>query len=282
MENTLDWYYKQIDKTPLLTKEQEVELSNKIRKGSEKVREKARNEMIEANLKLVMKIVTPYKKYGLEPEDLISEGNIGLTIAASKYDPSKGTKFSTYAAYWIRQKIMRALSDKSRTIRIPVYLTQDFSKILKFVDKFKAKNDSEPSTSEIAKGTGLTNHSVDKALFAYENAQASVSLDSPLSKDDETGEATVGDKIEDSLTVSPFQDTETANNSEVIFKFLNKLTKREKDIVSRRFGFGGEGSETLENIGESYKLTRERIRQIELEALKKLRVMIKKAYDSHI
>ena len=283
MENTLDWYYKQIDKTPLLTREQEVELSNKIREGSEKEREEARSQMIEANLKLVIKIVTSYKKYGLEAEDLISEGNIGLMKAVSKYDPSKGTKFSTYAAYWIRQKIMRALSDKSRTIRIPVYLTQDFSKILKFIEKFKGdNNDLEPSTSEIAKGTGLTNHSVDKALFAYDNAQASVSLDSPLGRDDETGEATVGDKIEDSLTVSPFQETETVNNSEVIYKFLNKLTQREKDIVSRRFGFGGGGSETLEKIGESHKLTRERIRQIELEAIKKLKVMIKKAYDSHI
>ena len=282
MENTLDWYYKQIDKTPLLTREEEVELSNKIRKGSKKAKQKAMEQMIEANLKLVIKIVTSYKKYGLEPEDLISEGNIGLTIAASKYDPSKGTKFSTYAAFWIRQKIMRALSDKSRTIRIPVYLTQDFSKILKFIDKFKSKNDSEPSTSEIAKGTGLTNHSVDKALFAYENSQATVSLDSPLGKDDETGEATVGDKIEDELIVNPFQETETVNNSEVILKFLNKLTQREKDIVSRRFGFGGGGSETLDNIGESYKLTRERIRQIEVEAIKKLRVMITKAYDSHI
>lgn len=282
MDNVLDWYYGKVDETPLLTREQEVDLSQKIRNGSKKVKEEAREQMIKANLKLVIKIVSSYKKYGLEPEDLISEGNIGLTIAASKYDSSKGTKFSTYAGFWIRQKIMRALSEKSRTIRLPVYLTQDFSKILKFKEKYQSEFDSDPTTEEIAKGTGLTKHSVEKALFAYDTAQASVSLDTPLDKDSEGDAATIGDKIEDSSSFNPMQEAETVNNSEVILKFLNKLTQRERDIISRRFGLGGGGSETLDNIGDSYKLTRERIRQIEYDALKKLKVMINKAYENHI
>ena len=282
MDNVLDWYYAQVDETPLLTREQEVDLSHKIRNGSKKVKEEAREQMIKANLKLVIKIVSSYKKYGLEAEDLISEGNIGLTIAASKYDSSKGTKFSTYAGFWIRQKIMRALSEKSRTIRLPVYLTQDFSKILKFKEKYQSEFDSDPTTEEIAKGTGLTKHSVEKALFAYDSAQASVSLDTPLDKDSEGDAATIGDKIEDNSSFNPMQETEAVNNSEVILKFLNKLTQRERDIIARRFGLGGGGSETLDNIGDSYKLTRERIRQIEYDALKKLKVMINKAYDNHI
>jgi len=282
MDNVLDWYYAQVDETPLLTREQEVDLSHKIRNGSKKVKEEAREQMIKANLKLVIKIVSSYKKYGLEAEDLISEGNIGLTIAASKYDSSKGTKFSTYAGFWIRQKIMRALSEKSRTIRLPVYLTQDFSKILKFKEAYQSEFDSDPTTEEIAKGTGLTKHSVEKALFAYDSAQASVSLDTPLDKDSEGDAATIGDKIEDNSSFNPMQETEAVNNSEVILKFLNKLTQRERDIIARRFGLGGGGSETLDNIGDSYKLTRERIRQIEYDALKKLKVMINKAYDNHI
>lgn len=281
MENILDWYYSQANSTPLLTREQEVELANKIRNGSKKVSEVAKEQMIKANLRLVIKIVTSYKKYGLEAEDLISEGNIGLTIAASKYDPSKGTKFSTYAALWIRQKIMRALSEKSRTIRLPVYLTQDFSKIFKFVEDFKAENSREPSEEEISEATGLKIHAIRKAKFAFENAQARISLDAPLSKEEDS-DATIGDKIEDDLSYSPFEETETTNNSEVIFKFLNKLSDREQDIVRRRFGLGGHDIETLDKIGESHKLTRERIRQIENVALVKLKTMLTKAYDSHI
>ncbi len=281
MTNLADWYYQQADQFDLLTKEEEIELSKIIKGDSVKKRDEAREHMIKANLKLVIKIANNYKTYGLELEDLISEGNIGLCIAVDKYDADKGTKFSTYAGYWIRQKIMRALSEKSRCIRFPVHLTQDFSKILKFVEKFKANNkDREPSIKQIAVATKVKEAKVKTVLHAYENVQASVSLDSPLNKD-ELGEASVGDKIEDILAMNPFKGTEAINNSDIIFKFLKKLDERERHIICHRFGLDGSDVETLEKIGEAHRITRERVRQLEKAALEKLRVMFKKQFATH-
>jgi len=280
----LDWYYEIANEHPLLSIEEERGLAKEIKKGSVKSRNLARERLIKSNLKLVIKIASSYKNYGMEVEDLISEGNIGLCVAVDKYELDKGTKFSTYAGYWIRQKIMRALSEKSRVIRFPVHLTQDFSKILKFIEKFKVDNkDATPTNKQITKATGIKEAKVEAVLHAYENVQANISLDSPLDKDGNDGsEATVGDKVEDTLATNPLQGAERVNNSDIILKFLKKLDDREQYIVSHRFGLLGCDVKTLEKIGEDYRITRERVRQLEAIALDKLKVMFRKQYDEHI
>ena len=267
----VDIYYDEAAKVDLLTGEEEKSLALQMRKGTKKKREEAREHLIRANLRLVIKISKSYYNYGLDVLDLVNEGNIGLMKAVDKFDVKKGAKFSTYACIWIKQTIRRALSNKSKTIRIPVHLYQNHSKILKWIDEYNIKHDKEPTSRRIAKEFGLKPSKIEEIL-AYRYSYGS--MDAKLG--DEENSTTFGETIEDTLMKSPSQKAEKINNIKALNKLLNKLTLREKYIIQHRFGLGLLDAETLEKIGKKYKLTRERIRQIEAIAMDKLRIWMEK------
>ena len=255
---------------PLLKREEEVELSNLIKKGG-RIGRDARKKFIESNIRLVIKIANDYSGHGLELEDLVSEGCIGLAIAVDKFDASFGNKFSTYGSWWIRQKITRSLPEKGRLIRLPIYISQRSSSVFRFIDKFKAKRGRDPTNKEIAKGLSLTVHNVEAAIKTKECGTAS--LDKHFG-DDPHGR-TLGDTLEDVKIVNPLTACEKNDESRVINICLNKLDVREKYILENRFGFKDGEKRTLEDIGKDLSITRERVRQIEAKALKRLRLIIK-------
>ncbi|MAH51080.1 RNA polymerase subunit sigma [Candidatus Pacearchaeota archaeon] len=268
----IDIYYQEAGKVDLLTAKEEILLANQIEKGSKKKQEAAREHLIRANLRLVIKIANGYSNYGLDILDLINEGNIGLMKAVGKFRGDRGVRFSTYASLWIKQSIKRALSNKSKTIRIPCHLYQKRSTILKFIDQYNTKHDRDPSPRRIAKELNIKPEKVEQILdYVY----SYTSIDKQVGGEGEDS-ATFGEIIEDVLMKNPSQRTESINNIESLNKLLNKLTEREKYIIQHRFGLGLLDAETLEKIGKKYKLTRERIRQIETIAMGKLRTWMKK------
>jgi RNA polymerase primary sigma factor len=224
----------------------------------------AKDELIKANLRLVVSIAKKYVNRGLTLLDLIQEGNIGLMKAADRYESGKGTKFSTYSTWWIRQRITRAILDQARTIRLPVHLIEESTRISRIYTKFMREKGREPSPEEIAKVMGLSVARVNEILRAI---QEPVSLETPILSE----EKELKDVIIDEKSVSPFKTLENNEASDRIEQVLASLTEREEKIIRMRFGIGVSSEHTLEEVGKYFNLTRERIRQIEIKALKKLR-----------
>ncbi len=256
----LSMYMKELNKLPLITHEEEVELFNKIKKGDLR----ARNKMIESNLRFVVKIAKKYQNQGLPLADLIDEGNIGLMTALEKYDVDKGYHFISYAVWWIRQSIMKAINEKSRAVRLPLNRSNELLQIQKAQKNLMHKFGEEPSVEMLAQATNLE-PTIVKTLVSV--SKDMVSLDAPVFKDNET--SNIGDYIESDLA-SPDQQVMETLMREDINEALNQLSKKEKDIIEHRFGLNNKSQMSLKEIGEIYNLTKERIRQIEKRALQKL------------
>lgn len=255
------YYLKEISKIPLLTFEEERVLANKIAAGDEE----AVDIMVQHNLRLVVSIAKKYTGCGLSLLDLIQEGNTGLIEAARKYDVNKGFRFSTYATWWVRQKIGRALSDQSRSIRIPAHIAELVSRIKKVTGTLIQQLGRTPTEEELAAVLGVE---VDKIKVALDMSQAVSSLDVPVGDDEET---TVGDLQADKSAQNPMTNLITEANRQVIESVLATLNEREANVLRLRFGFDTDHAYTLEEIGEVLGVTRERVRQIEVKALRKMR-----------
>lgn len=254
-------YLKSIGNHPRLTFEQEKDLSVKALAGDRD----AVNTLVECNLLLVVSVAKKYYGCGLPLLDLIQEGNLGLIKAAEKYDGSKGFRFSTYATYWIRQSISRALGDQSRTIRIPANMVELLSKVKKATAELTQKFGRTPSDKEIAAHLGIE---LDKVQTVMDMAQATTSLDTPI---DDEGETSMGDLIADHTAENPIANMIKEANSQIIASVFDTLAPREAEILRMRFGINAMKAMTLEEVGQHYGLTRERIRQIENKAIRKLR-----------
>ncbi len=255
------YYLKEIGKIPLLTFEEERALANRIAAGDEE----AVDTMVMHNLRLVVSIAKKYTGCGLSLLDLIQEGNTGLIEAAHKYDVNKGFRFSTYATWWVRQKIGRALSDQSRSIRIPAHIAELVSRIKKVTGTLIQKLGRTPTEEELAEVLGVE---VDKVKVALDMSQAVSSLDVPVGDDDET---TVGDLQADHGAQNPMTSLIAEANKQVIESVLATLNEREANVLRLRFGMESDHAHTLEEIGEKMGVTRERVRQIEVKALRKMR-----------
>lgn len=262
-------YLREIGKTPLLTREEEVELADRIKKGDKE----ARAHMIKANLRLVVKIAQDYANYGLPLLDLISEGNIGLMKAVERFDPNKGGKLSTYAAWWIKQSIKRALANQSKTIRLPVHMVDKISKMRRVAMVLSEELGREPTDEELAEEIGI-----DRAKLSHLKSAAlrPASLDAPISDDDNTE---FGEIIGDEKAQTPLELVSHKNMHLQLDDLLEVLDERERKIVDARFGLNGQKPRTLEEVGQVFGVTRERIRQLQNIALKKLRRALQKKED---
>ena len=254
-------YLKEIGKISLLTLEEEQELSKRVADGDEN----AKNLLAESNLRLVVSIAKRYVGRGLLFLDLIQEGNIGLMKAVEKFDYDKGYKFSTYATWWIRQAITRALADQARTIRVPVHMVETINKMARIERQMTLELNREPTDQELSKKMGL---SVDKIAEIRKISQDPVSLETPIGEEDDSH---LGDFLADERTMSPEDFATYEILKDELREVLDTLTVREKEVLELRFGLFDGSSHTLEEVGKQFKVTRERIRQIEAKALRKLR-----------
>ena len=254
-------YLKEIGKISLLTLEEEMELSARIVAGDEE----AKNKLAESNLRLVVSIAKRYVGRGMLFLDLIQEGNIGLMKAVEKFDYDKGFKFSTYATWWIRQAITRALADQARTIRVPVHMVETINKMARVQRQLTLELNREPSEEEIAKKMGI---GVDKVREVMKISQDPVSLETPIGEEDDSH---LGDFIKDERSMSPEEYATNEILKEEIKSVLLTLQEREQEVLELRFGLVDGTSHTLEEVGKKFNVTRERIRQIEAKALRKLR-----------
>jgi RNA polymerase primary sigma factor len=261
-DDSVRLYLREIGKIPLLTSEQELALAQRVVAGEKK----AKDEMAEANMRLVVSIAKRYVGRGLDLLDLIQEGNTGLLRAVEKFDPDKGFKFSTYATWWIRQAITRAIADQARTIRIPVHMVETINKLLRTQRRLTQELNREPSNDEIAKEMEID---VDKVEHIMKIKQDISSLDASIRDDEE--DSVLSDFIEDEDTVSPEESATGQLLKEQVKDMLDALTEREQKILKLRFGLEDGKSHTLEEVGQEFSVTRERIRQIEAKALAKLR-----------
>ncbi len=261
--NSIKMYLKEINVYPLLTKEEEINLAEKIATGNKKAKEK----LINSNLRLVVYIAKRYMGRDLSLLDLIQEGNLGLIKAAEKFDATKGYKFSTYATFWIKQSIIKAIMDQTRNIRIPTHIIERMSNIRKVEQDFQQKYNRNPSEEEIAAALNLD---IKKIKEAYNWMQDTVSLDSSVG-DNEDEDATIGSFVEDESVNDSFEKINNEDQYNTLYEVLNSLSEKEKNVIFQRFGIGGNRAKTLEEIGKSMNLSKERIRQIETEALRKLR-----------
>ncbi|MFP4259472.1 MAG: sigma-70 family RNA polymerase sigma factor [Opitutales bacterium] len=259
--NVMRTYMQEIGKTPLLTKEEECELAERIKKGDKA----ARDHMISANLRLVVKIAHDYNNFGLPLLDLISEGNIGLVKAVERFDPSKGGKLSTYAAWWIKQSIKRALANQSKTIRLPVHLVDRIARMRKITAQLADELDREPSDEEIAYEMDLP---VNKVAHLKTVSVRPSSLDAPVGED---GDTTFGELVGDENGSTPFETFQEKSMSNDIRDVIAQLDEREAEIIQLRFGLNGDHPLTLEEVGERFNVTRERVRQIQNIAIHKMR-----------
>ncbi len=263
----LQLYLREIGRVKLLTPKEELELGKRIRKGDEEARE----QMIKANLRLVVKIARDYENLGLPLLDLINEGNVGLMKGVERFDPTKGAKLSTYASWWIKQAIRRALATQSKTIRLPEHVVDKVAHIRRAELKLNETLDRGPTDEELADHVGLT----PKQVRDYRQAaKSTVSLDAPLTDEDESRER--AEVVADGRAAAPFEHLAKASDTALMKEAFATLAPREQDILRLRFGLEDDSPLTLEEIGQRYGLTRERIRQIECEGLKKLRTRMAK------
>ncbi len=254
-------YLKEIGKVDLLTREEEVELAKRVEQGDEQ----AKRELSEANLRLVVSIAKKYIGRGMSFLDLIQEGNLGLIKAVEKFDYTKGYKFSTYATWWIRQSITRAIADQGRTIRIPVHMIENINKLVRIQRQLLQELGREPLPEEIAE---VMNLEVDKVSDMMKIAQKPISLETPIGEEEDSQ---LGDFIEDNQIETPVDATTHVMLKEQLFEVLESLTPREQEVLKLRFGLVDGKIRTLEEVGQVFDVTRERIRQIEAKALRKLR-----------
>ena len=266
VEDSTRFYLKEISKIPLLTFEEEKALAIRIANGDEEAVE----EMVLHNLRLVVMVAKKYKGCGLSLLDLIQEGNTGLIEGAKKFDLSKGYRFSTYATWWIRQKIGRALSNQSRNIRIPAHIAELTSKIKRAYGPLTQQLGRTPTEEEVAEYIGSD---VDKVRVALDMSQATASLDVPVGEDDD---ATIGDLQPDNNAVNPYHNLVAEANKEIINSVFDTLDEREANILKLRFGIDTDHPHTLAEVGEIIGVTRERVRQLEVKALIKLRNPVRK------
>ncbi|ACD82287.1 sigma-70 family RNA polymerase sigma factor [Candidatus Methylacidiphilum infernorum] len=266
-DSALKLYLREISQIPLLTKEKEVELAKRIQQGDQE----ARRQMIQANLRLVVKIAHDYANSGLPLPDLISEGNIGLMKAVDRFDPSKGGKLSTYAAWWIKQSIKRALANQSKTIRLPVHLVDKIAKMRRVAMQLSEILGRDPTDEELAEELGM---STTKVAELRTIAIRPASLDATVGEE-EDGTA-LGELVKDESAASPDQSVLDQNLKNTIMELLPKLDERERKILSLRFGLEGNEQMTLEEIGKEFHVTRERIRQLQNIALRKIRKELEK------
>jgi RNA polymerase primary sigma factor len=260
--SNLQLYLQEIGKTALLTIEEEIMLAKKIRRGDRD----ARDRMIKANLRLVVKIAMDYKDFGLPLLDLISEGNIGLIKAVERFDPRKGGKLSTYAAWWIKQSIKRALANQSKTIRLPVHLVDKISKMRKTAMQLTERLGREPSDEELAAELQIPTA---KVAHLKSVSVRPASLDAPIG--DESDATTFGEVVGDDNAVSPYEGLRDKNLNSDLHAMVDSLDDREAEIIRLRFGLNGRDELTLEEVGKRFHVTRERIRQLEYIALSKMR-----------
>jgi RNA polymerase primary sigma factor len=259
-------YLREIGEVPLLTPEEEIELAAKIKAGDRK----ARDQMIKANLRLVVKIAHDYEGYGLPLLDLINEGNIGLMKAVERFDPNKGGKLSTYAAWWIKQAIKRALANQGKTIRLPVHLVDKIARMRRVAAQLEEEFGREPTDEELAEELGIPASRVAQWRSA---AIRPAQLDAPLGDDEANA---LRDIVPDERQQTPYREFEDKTMREMLEGMIVTLDAREQNILRQRFGYDGGEGKTLEEIGQQYGVTRERIRQIEAVALRKMRKMIER------
>jgi RNA polymerase primary sigma factor len=258
--DSLRLYLREIGRVPLLSASQEIDLAKRIEKGDMR----AKRQMIEANLRLVVSIAKGYLGRGLTFLDLIQEGSLGLIRAVEKFDYHKGFKFSTYATWWIRQAVTRAIADKARTIRIPVHMVEKLNKVVHTERQLVQRLGREPSVEEIAEQVDMT---ADEVRDILKMSQMPISLEKPIG---EEGDSSFGDFVEDEFAPSPFHIATTTLRREDVERALNSLPRREREVIELRFGLNGEKPRTLEEVGQIFGVTRERIRQIENTTLKRL------------
>jgi len=259
--DSLRLYLREIGKVPLLTADQEIYLAKRIERGDMR----AKTQMIEANLRLVVSIAKGYLGRGLSFLDLIQEGSLGLIRAVEKFDYRKGFKFSTYATWWIRQAVTRAIADKARTIRIPVHMVEKLNKVVHIERQLVQRLGREPRPDEIAEELEITTDEVREILRM---AQLPVSLEKPIGEEEESE---LGDFVQDEQAESPFDSASVHLRREDIDKTLDSLPDRERKVIEMRFGLDGDQPRTLEEVGRAFGVTRERIRQIESKTMSKLR-----------
>ena len=260
-DDSVKMYLKDIGQVPLLTSEEEKDLAERMSKGDEE----AKKRLSEANLRLVVSIAKRYVGRGMQFLDLIQEGNLGLMKAVDKFDHTKGFKFSTYATWWIRQSITRAIADQARTIRIPVHMVETINKTGRVVRQLMQTLGREPTPAEIAKEMGVPE---EKVIEIQKIAQDPVSLETPIGEEEDSH---LGDFIEDNSAASPAEKAESRMLREQLLQVLDTLTPRENEVLLMRYGLRDGRPKTLEEVGKEFNVTRERIRQIEAKALRKLR-----------
>lgn len=261
LDDPVRMYLKEIGQVKLLTADEEIELAKRVSEGDKA----AKDRLTEANLRLVVSIAKKYSGRGLHILDLIQEGNTGLIRAVDKFDYTKGNKFSTYATWWIRQAITRAIADQARTIRVPVHMVEVINKATRCNRKLVQELGREPTLEEIAAELNLP---IEKIIEANRTAADTLSLDMPVGDEEDT---TIGSFVEDDNTPGPVDATSNAMLSEALTEILGTLTEREADVLRMRFGMYDSRTHTLEEVGQIFGVTRERIRQIENKAIRKLR-----------
>jgi RNA polymerase primary sigma factor len=271
-DTAIKLYLREIGQVQLLTPQEEIQLAARIKKGDKKARE----QMIKANLRLVVKIARDYEGIGLPLLDLISEGNIGLMKAVERFDPKKGGKLSTYGSWWIKQSIKRALANQSKTIRLPVHLVDKISKMRRLAMRLQEELGREPTDEELADELDVTPLRVRQMRLA---AIRPASLDAPIGDDDSNN---FSDIVEDENATSPYENLEDKTVTGMLQEMVKHLDSREETILRYRFGLDGGSEKTLEEVGEKFGVTRERVRQIQNLALRKLRKMIEKLEASKI
>ncbi|MBN1793827.1 MAG: sigma-70 family RNA polymerase sigma factor [Candidatus Omnitrophica bacterium] len=269
MPDPIKLYLKDIKNIPLLTPEEEVELSRKALRGDEE----ARTRMIRSNLRLVINIAKKYAKYGVPLMDLIEEGNLGLIKAVSKYNPEKGYRFSTYAAWWIKQYVTRAIANQAKTIRVPVYMTELMQRCKKTTERLTQRLGRKPKVKEIAKEMGVD---PEKVREIRRVVRRPASLDAPVGED---GTSEFIDIVEDQSIASPGEELAVFLQRERLDQLLELMDVREKRILELRFGLEDGEGKTLGETAKHFGITRERVRQIELQALKKLRKIVEEEED---
>jgi RNA polymerase primary sigma factor len=264
-QDLVNRYLKEVRKHPLLSLEEERNITAKIKKGDKK----ARKILIESNLRLVIKIAKKYQNRGLPLIDLIQEGNFGLIRAVDKFNPQRDCRFSTYATWWIKQSIERALLNQTRTIRIPIHISDDVNKVLKEIYNFSQQHNREPLIEELSQILGMNEEEINKILTYVKKT---TSIDAPVSERDD--DFALLETVQDDSSINPIELVEGVFRTERIKEWLNKLDSKERDILIMRYGLDGSPPQTLEVIGNVFGVTRERIRQLEIKALEKLRDMI--------